>query len=225
VVCVILHHKVFNGNGASLGTTLGTGFHVNIRHFFLLVLPSKIILPEVQYHSLPAGNLDRISWPIGQDGTGEGRDVRHRSARWIDAHAGIRDSDQTHTASVIGTKTRCGVWHFASGADGESSLPINPAVTALTAPAAAQLAGAFLENDEPGSLRVAWPRTTIWLSAATNTTRAFQVTQAGEIVTFDSFEFAIHAMARDMPVSASANKSVAARLEIGTLPARSTLHR
>jgi hypothetical protein len=63
------------------------------------------------------------------------------------------------------------------------------------------------------------------LSAATNTTRAFQVTQAGEIVTFDSFEFAIHAMARDMPVSASANKSVAARLEIGTLPARSTLHR
>ena len=73
VVCVILHHKVFNG--ASLGTTLGTCFHVNIRISFSWSFQAKIILPEVQYHSLPAGNLDRISWPIGQDGTGEGRHV------------------------------------------------------------------------------------------------------------------------------------------------------
>ena len=55
VVGVILHHKVFNR--ASLRTALGACFHIDIRH------PSKIILPDVQYDSRPAGNLDRISWP------------------------------------------------------------------------------------------------------------------------------------------------------------------
>ena len=59
-VGVILNHKI--SNGASLG---------------------QKILSDIQYHSLPTGNLDRVSPPTGQDGAGEGRDVRHRSARWI----------------------------------------------------------------------------------------------------------------------------------------------
>ena len=59
-VGVTLTHKI--SNGASLG---------------------QKILSDIQYHSLPTGNLDRVSPATGQDGAGEGRDVRHRSARWI----------------------------------------------------------------------------------------------------------------------------------------------
>ena len=74
----ILNHKVSNGGFPRNGLWDASTYTFGIPRPY-----KQRILSDIQYHRLPTGNLDRISPPTGQDGAGERRDVRHRSARWI----------------------------------------------------------------------------------------------------------------------------------------------
>jgi hypothetical protein len=82
LVCVVLYRaSLGSGLGRASTQTLASDSPRSLR--IAIIWSDRPALPHVQYDGFAAGHLNRLSGPVGQNGSGERRHVGDRAARGI----------------------------------------------------------------------------------------------------------------------------------------------